>query len=67
MYTFLNMKKRRHIKVTNLGRYIFRWLNPYGWVPFPGWQDCHLIEEFINPSNQIISVFSFISNIMENL
>ena len=65
------MKSERELKEnripTNLRRYVFWWLYPYGWVPLAWRQDCHLIEEFINPSDQIVAVFSFIGNIMENL
>lgn len=52
---------------TDLWWYIFWWLYPYGWIPLSRRQDCHLIEEFINPSDQIIAIFSFVGHIMKNL
>lgn len=68
-WIWLNLKNQQLINKipTDLRRYIFWWLYPYRRVPFPRRQDCHLIKEFIDTSNYIISIFSFIGNIMENL
>ena len=46
---------------------ILRRLDAYGGVPFPWWQDSHLVQELIYPSQQVTSVFCLVRYIMEYL
>ena len=38
-----------------------------GGVPLPRGQHRHLVQELIDPSDQVVTVFSFVGDVMENL
>jgi hypothetical protein len=46
---------------------VFGGLYADGGVPLPRGQDGHLIEELIDPSDQIGTIFGFVGDVMENL
>lgn len=45
----------------------FGGLNADGRVPFPWWQDGHLIQEFIYPSQQIASILCLVRYVVKDL
>lgn len=46
---------------------ILRGLDTNRGVPLPWWQDCHLVQELIYPSQQVTSVLGLVRYIMEDL
>lgn len=57
----------RHKRRIYLRGHVFGRLYSDGGVPLPGRQHCHLVEKLIDACHQVIPVFGFICNIMENL
>lgn len=43
------------------------WLDADGGVPLSWWQDRHLVQKFIYPSQQVTSVLCLVGYIMEDL
>lgn len=48
-------------------REVFGRFYPDGGVPFPRRKHYHLVQELVNPGQQVLSVLGFVRNVMKDL